>query len=183
MSEVVDKRFYVLRTVTGKEDKVREYIEGEVAQGGFGGLVFQVLVPKEKVSIQRANKRVTVERPVYSGYVFVEAVLTGEVPHQLRSVSDVLGFLKESKAGEPAPMRPIEVRDLLAKMDENLEGAKELEVDFEIGETVKVLDGPFSGCEALVESIDNDLNKVSVMVKMFGRKVSLELTFAQVARE
>ncbi len=182
MSEIIEKKFYVLRTVTGKEDKVREYIEGEIAQGGFSGLVYQVLVPKEKVSIQRANKRMTVERPLYSGYIFVEAILTGEVPHQLRSVSDVLGFLKESKAGEPAPMRPIDVRDLLKRMDESLETEQDLEMDFEIGEIVKVLDGAFSGCDAVVETIDSDLRKVNVMVKMFGRKVPLELGYAQIAR-
>ncbi len=182
MSEVVEKKFYVLRTVTGKEDKVREYIEGEVAQGGFGGLVFQVLVPMEKVSTQRGNKKMVIERPLYSGYVFIEAILTGEVPHQLRSISDVLGFLNESKGGNPAPMRPIDVRDLLKRIDESLETEQDPELDVEIGESVKVLDGAFAGCDAVVEKIDTDLRKISVMVKMFGRKVPLELDYTQVAR-
>ncbi|HKK82350.1 MAG TPA: transcription termination/antitermination NusG family protein, partial [Prolixibacteraceae bacterium] len=114
----IQKKWYVLRAIGGKEKKAKEYIEGEIASAGLQDYVSQVLIPTEKVYQIRNGKKISKERNFFPGYLLVEAALVGEVPHILRNVTNVIGFLTDHKGGEPAPMRQSEVNRILGKVDE-----------------------------------------------------------------
>ncbi|MFA9390939.1 MAG: transcription termination/antitermination protein NusG [Prolixibacteraceae bacterium] len=182
MSEI-QKKWYVLRSIGGKEKKAKEYIEGEIASAGLQDYVSQVLIPTEKVYQIRNGKKISKERNFFPGYLLVEAALVGEVPHILRNVTNVIGFLGDVKGGEPVPMRMSEVNRILGKVDELSERDEELTIPFVVGETIKVIDGPFNGFNGIIEEVNEEKKKLKVMVKIFGRKTPLELGFMQVEKE
>ena len=182
MSEIV-KKWYVLRTIGGKEKKVKEYIESEIANAGLQEYVSQVLIPTEKVYQIRNGKKVSKERNFFPGYLLLEAALVGEIPHMLKSITNVIGFLGDTKGGDPVPMRQSEVNRILGRVDEMAENAEEMNIPYVIGETVKVTDGPFNGFNGIIEEINEEKKKLKVMVKIFGRKTPLELSFMQVEKE
>ncbi|MGC9352327.1 MAG: transcription termination/antitermination protein NusG [Mariniphaga sp.] len=177
------KKWYVLRAIGGKEKKVKEYIENEIANGDLKGFVEQVLIPTEKVYQIRNGKKISKERNFFPGYVLIEATLVGEVAHTLRNVPNVIGFLGDTKGGDPVPMRQNEVNRILGRVDELAETDEELNIPFVVGETVKVIDGPFNGFNGTIEAINEEKKKLQVMVKIFGRKTPLELSFMQVEKE
>ena len=179
----IQKKWYVLRTIGGKEKKAKEYIEGEIAAAGLQDYVSQVLIPTEKVYQIRNGKKISKERNFFPGYLLVEAALVGEVAHLLRIVTNVIGFLGDTKGGEPVPMRQSEVNRILGKVDELSESDEELTIPFVVGETVKVIDGPFNGFNGIIEKVNEEKKKLEVMVKIFGRKTPLELGFMQVEME
>lgn len=179
MSELVYK-WYVLRAVSGKEAKVKEYLEADIKNGNLGEYVSQVLIPTEKVYSVRNGKKNVKERACLPGYVLVEAVLVGEVSHHLVNTPNVIGFLGDKK---PVPLRQSEVNRLLGTVDEIQENGEDISIPFVIGETVKVNYGPFSGFSAVIEEINSEKKKIKVTVKIFGRKTPLELSFAQVEKE
>jgi transcriptional antiterminator NusG len=115
--------------------------------------------------------------------VLIEATLVGEVAHTLRNVPNVIGFLGDTKGGDPVPMRQNEVNRILGRVDELAETDEELNIPFVVGETVKVIDGPFNGFNGTIEAINEEKKKLQVMVKIFGRKTPLELSFMQVEKE
>lgn len=182
MSENV-KKWYVLRAIGGKEKKVKEYIENEIANAGLQEYVSQVLIPTEKVYQIRNGKKISKERNFFPGYVLVEACLVGEIPHILRSVPNIIGFLGDTKGGEPVPMRQSEVYRILGRVDEMAASGEEMNIPYVVGETVKVIDGPFNGFNGIIEKINEEKKKLEVMVKIFGRKTPLELSFMQVEKE
>ena len=182
MSENV-KKWYVLRAIGGKEKKVKEYIENEIANAGLQEYVSQVLIPTEKVYQIRSGKKISKERNFFPGYVLVEACLVGEIPHILRSVPNIIGFLGDTKGGEPVPMRQSEVYRILGRVDEMAASGEEMNIPYVVGETVKVIDGPFNGFNGIIEKINEEKKKLEVMVKIFGRKTPLELSFMQVEKE
>lgn len=173
--------WYVLRAVSGKEAKVKEYIDAEIKNGRLGGHVSQVLIPTEKVKQLRGNKQVVKERLYLPGYVLVEARLVGETVHELRSTPNVLGFL--GGMDNPTPLRESEVNRILGKVDELEDEPQELEIPYIVGENVKVVDGPFSGFSGTIEKIDEEKKKVTVIVKVFGRNTGLDLGFMQIEKE
>jgi len=177
------KKWYVLRAIGGKEKKVKEYIENEIANGDLQDFVSQVLIPTEKVYQIRNGKKISKERNFLPGYVLVEASLVGEVAHTLRNVPNVIGFLGDTKGGDPVPMRTNEVNRILGKVDELAGTDEELNIPYVVGETVKVIDGPFNGFNGTIEAINEEKKKLQVMVKIFGRKTPLELSFMQVEKE
>ena len=177
------KKWYVLRAIGGKEKKVKEYIENEIANGDLKGFVDQVLIPTEKVYQIRNGKKVSKERNFFPGYVLIEAALVGEVAHTLRNFPNVIGFLGDTKGGDPVPMRQSEVNRILGRVDELAETDEELNIPYVVGETVKVIDGPFNGFNGTIEEINEEKKKLQVMVKIFGRKTPLELSFMQVEKE
>jgi transcriptional antiterminator NusG len=177
------KKWYVLRAIGGKEKKVKEYVENEIAKGDLQGFVTQVLIPTEKVYQIRNGKKISKERNFYPGYVLIEAQLAGEVVHILRNIPNVIGFLGDTKGGDPVPLRQNEVNRILGKVDELADNGEELNVPFIIGETVKVIDGPFNGFNGTIDIINEEKKKLQVMVKIFGRKTPLELSFLQVEKE
>ena len=178
-------KWYVMRAISGKEGKVKEYIDAMIHQGGdFAQHVSQVLIPTEKVVAVRKGKRVVKEKNRFAGYVFAEAELVGETQQMLRQVPNVLGFLSDTKAStKPMPLRPIEVNQMLGTIDEIADIPDDVVIPFEVGETVKVTEGPFSGFVAVIEEVNNEKKKLKVMVKIFGRKTPLELGFMQVEKQ
>ena len=175
-------KWYVVRAVGGQENKVKTYIETEIARFGLSDYVNQVIVPTEKVIQVRNGKKINRERVYFPGYVMVEANLAGEVPHVIKSVTGVIGFLGETKGGDPVPMRKSEVNRMLGKVDELSVRDENIVIPYNVGETVKVIDGPFNGFDGAVENVNEEKRKLEVMVKIFGRKTPLELNYTQVEK-
>ena len=180
MSESVNK-WYVVRAASGQENKVKHYIELEMGRDS-GDYISQVLVPTEKVYQIRQGKKVQKERVFFSGYVFVEANLGGEVAHTIKSIPGVIGFLSETRGGDPVPLRKTEVRRMLGQVDEMEESNQNVNIPYIVGETIKVIDGPFNGFNGTIEKIHEEKRKLEVMVKIFGRKTPLELSYMQVEK-
>jgi len=178
----VERKWYVLRAIGGKEKKAKEYIESEISRLGLQDYVAQVLIPTEKVYQIRNGKKISKERNYYPGYVLVEAALVGEIPHILKDIPNVIGFLG-SKGDEPVPLRLSEVNRILGKVDELAESDEEIINTFFVGENVKVVDGPFNSFSGVIEEVNDEKRKLKVMVKIFGRKTPLELSFLQVEKE
>ncbi|MBL6626870.1 MAG: transcription termination/antitermination protein NusG [Bacteroidetes bacterium] len=176
-------KWYVVRAISGQETKTKHYIETEMARTGMSDLLGQVLIPTEKVYQIRNGKKVLKERNFFPGYIMVEAVLTGELVHTLKNIPGVIGFLGETKGGEPTPLRLSEVNRMLGKVDELAESAEQVSIPFVLGESVKVIDGPFRDFVGSIEKIHEDKRKLEVMVKIFGRRTPLELSFMQVEKE
>ena len=176
------KKWYVVRSVSGKESKIKEYIESDITRLGLSDHVEDILVPTEKVVQIRNGKKVSKEKNYFPGYIMIKANLSGEVPHIIRSITNVIGFLGEKKGGEPVPLRPSEVNRLLGKVDELSEQTENILIPFKIGETIKVIDGPFNGFNGSIEKVNEEKRKLEVMVKIFGRKTPLELSYMQVEK-
>ena len=176
------KKWYVVRAVSGQENKVKNYIETEISRLGMADYISQVLVPTEKVVTVREGKKIAKDRVYFPGYVMVEANLTGEIPHIIKSITGVIGFLGETKGGDAVPLRLSEVNRMLGKVDELSVKTDNVSIPFTVGETIKVIDGPFNGFNGTVEKVNEDKRKLEVMVKIFGRKTPLELSFMQVEK-
>ena len=176
------KKWYVVRAIGGQENKVKTYIENEVARLGLDDYVDQVLVPTEKVIQIRNGKKINKERVYFPGYIMIEANLSGELPHVIKAVTGVIGFLGETKGGDPVPLRKSEVNRMLGKVDELAVQSENVAIPYVLGETVKVIDGPFNGFDGTIEKINEEKRKLEVMVKIFGRKTPLELSYMQVEK-
>lgn len=177
------KKWYVVRAISGKENKVKKYIEDEILRNGLSEYVSQILIPTEKVYQIRNGKKISKERSFFPGYILVEADLSGEVPHVIRGVNGVIGFLGAEKKGNPLPLRMSEVNRILGKVDELADTEEEINIPYVVGESVKVVDGPFNGFLGTIENVNEEKRKLEVMVKIFGRKQPLELSFLQVEKE
>ena len=175
------KKWYVVRAISGKEKKVKEYLESEINRLGLQDYISQILIPTEKIYQVRKGKKVSKERNYFPGYVLIEAALVGEIPHIIRNIPNVLGFL--GTGSEPSPIRQAEANRILGKVDELAEQGEGINVPFIVGETVKVIDGPFNSFTGVIEEINEEKKKLKVMVKIFGRKTPLELNFMQVEKE
>ena len=186
MSEV-QKEWYVVRAIGGKENKVKEYLEAEIRRSHLEEYISQVLIPTEKVYTIRNGKKVLREKVSYPGYVLVEAVFDGQIPYIIRNTPNVLGFLGDTKEDsrqlKATPLRPQEVARILGRVDEMSEMDAEQEIPYVVGEVVKVTDGPFSSFQGTIESVNNETKKLVVSVKIFGRKTPMELSFTQVVKE
>ncbi|POS00833.1 transcription termination/antitermination protein NusG [Flavobacterium croceum] len=182
MADTSLKKWYVVRAVSGQENKVKSYIETEITRLHLEDYISQVLVPTEKVVQVREGKKISKERVYFPGYVMVEANLTGEIPHIIKSITGVIGFLGETKGGDAVPLRLSEVNRMLGKVDELAVTIDTQNIPFTIGEVVKVIDGPFNGFNGSIEKINEEKRKLEVMVKIFGRKTPLELGFLQVEK-
>ena len=175
------KKWYVLRAVSGKEAKVKEYIEAEMKHNALlTQYVSQVLIPTEKHATLRNGKRVVKEKISLPGYVLVEAELKGDVAHTLRFMPNVLGFL--GGLDNPTPVKQSDINRILGNVEET-ELIDEVNVPYVVDETVKVTDGPFSGFSGVIEEVNAEKHKLKVMVKIFVRKTPLELSFMQVEKE
>ncbi len=179
----IKKRWYVVRAVSGKERKVKEYLDLEISRLKLEDFISQVLIPTEKVFQLRNGKKISKEKAYLPGYVLIEAALIGEVPHVIKSIPNVIGFLGTEKGGEAVPMRLSEVNRILGKVDELSESEEEMKIPYVIGESVKVIDGPFNNFSGTIEEINEEKKKLKVMVKIFGRKNLLELSYMQVEKD
>lgn len=177
----IEKKWYVLRAVSGKENKVKQFLEVEMEKTDLGKYVSQVLIPTEKTFIMRGGKKVVQERAYLPGYILIEAALVGEVMHQLRNINYVAGFLPNTQ--NPQPLSQSEVNRILGTMDELDEQSVEMDIQYFVGEHVKVTNGPFSDFSGIIEEVNAEKKKLKVMVKIFGRKTPLELNYTQVEKE
>ncbi len=177
----VQKKFYVLRAISGKENKVKECLEAEIKNTDLGEYVSQVLIPTEKTYTIRNGKKVLKEKAYLPGYVLVEAALVGEVAHRLRNIPNIIGFLGGSD--NPIPLRPSEVNRILGTVDELQERLGGWDIQYVVGEMVKIIFGPFNGFSGVIEEVNVEKKKLKVMVKVFGRKTPLELAYTQVEKE
>ena len=177
-------KWYVLKAISGKENKVKEYIEGALVTSTlFKEYVSQVLIPTEKVVALRGNKRVVKERNLLPGYVLVECNLTDECYPLLRNIPNVLGFVTDSKSSMKAkPVSQEEVNRLVGAVDDSNVDAM-MDETFLVGERVKVTDGPFNGFEGVVNEVAQDKRKLKVVVTIFDRQTPLELGYDRVAKE
>lgn len=182
MAESSLKKWYVVRSISGSENKVKDYIEKEISQQGLSDFVDDILVPTEKVVQIRNGKKINKEKVYFPGYIMVQANLEGEVPHVIKNVNGVIGFLGETKGGEPIPLRKSEVNRLLGKVDELAVQKETVAIPYSEGESVKVVDGPFNSFTGTIEKVNEEKRKLQVMVKIFGRKTPVELSYMQVEK-
>lgn len=183
-SNNIEKKWYALRTISGKEQKVKQLLEAEIKNSDLGHYVSQVLLPTEKVYVTRGNKKVVKEKTRMSGYIFVEAVLTGEIEYELRNTTDIIDFVRNREnPPKPEPVRETEINRMLGAADDVIEGVDEGVNDYMVGEEVKVISGPFNGFIGEIEDVNREKRTLKVMVKVFGRKTPLELENSQVERE
>lgn len=177
-----DKRWYSLRVISGKERKIKERIELEINRNGWDDFLTQVLVPTEKVYKIRNGKKVISERNILPGYILVEAApgrLTGEVVNTIANIPNVIHFLGKDN---PIPMRDAEANRLLGKVDESQDAGETMIEPFIVGETVKIIDGPFSEFVGDIQEVNEEKKKLKVIVKIFGRGTEVEVNFVQVEK-
>ena len=180
MSE--EKRWYSLRVISGKERKIKERLDTEIQRNDWSGFIFQVVVPLEKVYKIRNGKKVVSERNILPGYILIEATegkLSGDVVTGVQNLQNVINFLGKNT---PIPMREAEANRLLGKVDESQESAEALIEPFIVGETIKIVDGPFTEFVGDIQEINDDKKKLKVIVKIFGRGTEVELNFMQVEK-
>ena len=176
------KKWYVLRAVSGKEGKVKEYLEALLKKDELlAANVGEILLPTEKYAQLRNGKRVVKEKLFLPGYVLVEANLQGEVAHTLRFIPNVLGFL--GGLDNPTPVRQADINRILGTAEDITIKSEDVAIPYTVDEAVKVTDGPFSGFSGIIEEVNADKRKLKVMVKIFGRKTPLELSYNQVEKE
>jgi transcriptional antiterminator NusG len=182
-SDAQVKKWYVIRAVSGKEKKVKQHIEMEIGRLKLQQYVAQVLIPMEKYIQVKNGKKLNKERSYFPGYVLIEAALVGELPHVLKSIPGVIGFLGSKKGDDPVPLRPSEANRILGKVDELSESDAEMNIKFLVGETIKIIDGPFNSFIGTIEEVNDEKKRLKVSVKIFGRKTPLELSYMQVKKE
>jgi transcriptional antiterminator NusG len=177
-------KWYVLRAISGKENKVKEYIEGALVTSSlFKEYVSQVLIPTEKVVALRNGKRTIKERNLLPGYVLVECNLTDECYPLLRNIPNVLGFLSDGKAStKPAPVPQSEINKIVGSVEDSAANLT-LEETYVVGEKVKVTNGAFNGFNGVVSEVLPDKHKLKVVVTIFDRQTPLELGFNDVEKE
>ena len=174
--------WYVLRAVSGKEGKVKEFIEAAKKHNDvLNASVGEILLPTEKYAMMRNGKRVIKEKLFLPGYVLIQARLQGEVAHMLRFIPNVLGFL--GGLDHPEVVRQADINRILGTAEESSIENTDVDIPYNVDDTVKVIDGPFSGFSGVIEEVNADKRKLKVMVKIFGRKTPLELAFTQVEKE
>lgn len=179
-TETSDKRWYSLRVISGKERKIKERIELEIERSGWKDFISQILVPTEKVYKIRNGKKVISERNILPGYILIEALpsqLSGEIIQAISNIPNVIHFLGRNN---PIPMRPSEANRMLGKVDESQEAGEAMIEPFIVGETVKIIDGPFSEFVGDIQEVNEEKKKLKVIVKIFGRGTEVELNFMQV---
>ncbi|HLF46285.1 MAG TPA: transcription termination/antitermination protein NusG [Chitinophagaceae bacterium] len=182
-TQEADTKWYVLRVVSGKERKVKEYLDKEVSRSGWDKIVKQVFLPVEKVYKVQNGKKVMRERNYYPGYVMIEIAegkLSDEIRDTIKNISNVIHFLGKE---DPIALRKAEVNKMLGKMDEMAEaGGVSMSEPFIVGETIKIIEGPFNDFNGTIEEVNDEKKKLKVTVKIFGRSTPVELNYMQVEK-
>lgn len=177
-----DTKWYVLRIVSGKEKKVKEYLDKEIQINGWDKVILQVLCPLEKVFKVQNGKKVLREKILFPGYIMLEALegkLNDVMIQGIQSVTNVIHFLGKE---HPIALRKSEVNKMFGKMDEVSEQGIGIAEPYIVGETVKIIDGPFNDFNGTVEEVNEEKKKLRVMVKIFGRDTPVELSYTQVEK-
>ncbi|MBF8417996.1 MULTISPECIES: transcription termination/antitermination protein NusG [Heyndrickxia] len=174
----MEKNWYVVHTYSGYENKVKTNLEKRVESMGMQDKIFRVVVPEEEELEMKNEKKKVVKRKVFPGYVLVEMVMTDDSWYVVRNTPGVTGFVGSSGGGsKPTPLLPEEINTILKRMGME---EKRADVDFEIGETVTVKEGPFANFAGKIVEMDRDKGRAKVMVNMFGRDTPVELVFEQI---
>jgi transcriptional antiterminator NusG len=179
-NEQMAKRWYSVSVLSNFEKKIAEQIRQSAEENGLQDDIEEVLVPTEEVIEVRRGKKVTAERRFMPGYVLVRMEMSDQGYHLINSINRVTGFL--GPQGRPMPMRDAEVQAILGRVAEGEEAPK-LMISLEVGEKVKVNDGPFEGFDGMVEEVDDENQRLKVTVSIFGRETPVELEFTQVSKE
>jgi transcriptional antiterminator NusG len=174
------KRWYSVSVLSNFEKKIAEQIRTAVAENGLEDQIDEVLVPTEEVIEVRRGKKIKTERRFMPGYVLVHMEMSDRGFHLISSINRVTGFL--GPQGRPMPMRDAEVNQILNRVQEGEEAPRTL-ISFEVGERVKVNEGPFEGFDGMIEEVDEDTQRLKVSVSIFGRETPVELEFTQVAKQ
>lgn len=178
-----ETKWFVLRVVSGKERKVKEYLDKEISRSGWTDIVKQVFLPVEKVYKVQNGKKVMRERNYYPGYVMIEVLngkLTEDLREAIRNTNSVIHFLGKEN---PIALRKAEVNKMLGKMDEMAEsGGVSMSEPFIVGETIKIIEGPFNDFNGVIEEVNDEKKKLKVTVKIFGRSTPVELNYMQVEK-
>lgn len=177
-----DTKWFVLRVLSGKERKIKEYLDVEVKRSGWAKTISQILCPVEKVFKVVAGKKVMREKILYPGYILLEATtgrLSDDMIQTIKSVTGVIHFLGKE---HPDALRKSEVNKMFGKMDEMADGDISMSEPYIIGETVKIIDGPFNDFNGTVEEVNEEKKKLKVVVKIFGRATPVELNYMQVEK-
>lgn len=177
-----DTKWYVLRVVSGKEKKIKEYLDKEVRLSGWSNNIFQILCPIEKIFKVVGGKKVLREKILFPGYLMLEAAdgkLSDDIIQTIKGITGVIHFLGKD---HPTSLRKSEVNKMFGKMDEVSENGISYADPFIIGETVKIIDGPFNDFNGSVEEVNDEKKKLKVVVKIFGRATPVELNYMQVEK-
>jgi len=174
------KRWYSVSVLSNFEKKIAEQIKTSVSDAGLEAEIEEVLVPTEEVIEVRRGKKVTTERRFMPGYVLVRMEMSDQGYHLINSINRVTGFL--GPQGRPMPMRDAEVNAILNRVQEGEDAPRTL-IHFDVGEKVKVNDGPFEDFDAMVEEVDDDNQRLKVTVSIFGRETPVELEYTQVTKQ
>lgn len=177
-----DTKWYVLRVISGKEKKVKEYLDKEVKINGWSQAIFQVLCPIEKVFKVVGGKKVLREKILFPGYLMLEAAdgkLNDDMIQTIKNITGVIHFLGKDN---PTSLRKSEVNKMFGKMDEVSEQGIGYAEPYIVGETVKIIDGPFNDFNGTVEEVNEEKKKLKVVVKIFGRATPVELNYMQVEK-
>ncbi|HMO60976.1 MAG TPA: transcription termination/antitermination protein NusG [Ferruginibacter sp.] len=183
-----ENKWYVLRVVSGKERKIKEYLDKDIVRNGWSDIIKQIFLPVEKVYKVQAGKKVMRERNFYPGYVMIEVAdnkLSDDIVQHISNITNVMHFLTDGKGskGNIISLRKAEVNKMLGKVDEMGEaGGMTMSEPFIVGETIKIIDGPFNDFNGTVEEVNDDKKKLKVQVKIFGRATPVELNYMQVEK-
>lgn len=182
-----ETKWYVLRVVSGKERKVKEYLDKEVNRSGWSETIKQVFLPMEKVYKVQNGKKVMREKNYFPGYVMIEVSdgkLTDDMVQHISNVSNVMHFLTDGKGskGNIISLRKAEVNKMLGKVDEMNDQGITMNEPFIVGETIKIIEGPFNDFNGVIEDVNDEKKKLKVTVKIFGRSTPVELNYMQVEK-
>jgi transcriptional antiterminator NusG len=172
------RHWYAVHTYSGYEDAVARYLRQRVDSLAMNDKIFNVIVPKEKKIKIKNGKRKLVEEKIYPGYVLVDMIMDEDSWYVVRNTPRVTGFVG-ADATDPAPLSKDEVDALLSRMDSN---APRLRIEFHVGETVKIIDGPFKDYNGKISGIDEEHGKIKILVPIFGRDTEVELDSLQVQK-
>lgn len=174
-------KWYIVRVIGGQEFKIKRYMENEIKRLDLSDSIQKVIVPSERVVQISNGRKIHREKVFFPGYVIIYANLIGEIPHVIREIPGVIGFLTENKGGDPVSVREGEINRMLGKIDKSKD-LERVSVPYKIGDPVKVVDGPFNGFDGVIKNIQEDKRKIEVIVKFFGRSTPLELGYMQIDR-
>ena len=171
-----EKRWYVVNTYAGHENRVKENLEKRVASMGIQDSLFRMVVAEEPdIEIKKDGKKVETMRNMFPGYIFVEMKMTDEAWYVVRNTPGVTGFIGSSGGGaKPCPVSPVEMDSILRRMGQS---DKKVDVDFKVGDTVRILTGPFSGMEGRISSMNDQTQVASVMTMLFGRETPTDIGY------
>lgn len=177
-----DHKWFVLRVLSGKERKIKDYLDIEIRRSGWGNTITQIMCPVEKVFKVVGGKKVMREKILYSGYILLEATtsrLSDDMIQAIKNVSGVIHFLGKD---HPDALRRSEVNKMFGKMDELADNGITMSEPFIVGESVKIIDGPFNDFNGTIEEVNDEKKKLKVVVKIFGRATPVELSYMQVEK-